>query len=661
MARNLGRNAGSREDGRPLLSLAMIVRNEEATLPGCLEAARDAVDEIVIVDTGSTDRTVEIATSFGARVAHFEWCDDFSAARNAALDLVTARWVLHLDADEELDGARELRSRVEHLGHDTWTVELPIVSLQDPQHRRRDLASFQKRIFRSEPQIRFERPIHEEIVNPRGGRRDRWDQPVIWHSGYADSEARRAKIIERNLPILRKAFEEDPRNPVYALQLALLQSDVNKTLSYYESALRMLNPEQRKSELFHMATIRLIERLSEAGRPNEAIMLGADLLRADATPDVAALTGQLLVRAGQLERAETVLRIALELPASTTSHFILGSSTWLPRLTLGELERRRGRFSEGAAWVKQAAALDPPGVDLQPRLAVLHAMAGDWGAAARALGMPARTDRIELLERAALRAIEDGDAPIAADAYRALQKMRNEPGDALALARLFATAGVVADAVSLLRSAVERFPGNAGLWLEMALIEEGAGRHHEALAAAEKAIEIDADLLDAWLLKARSLGEMLDWRGASESAARAIALDPSSTDAIVQRTRALARLQDLQEAYDLIYPFATAHPENVAFASALSDVLNYAGEYDEAVNVLAQAIDREPDDPDLYVTLGRLLGRVGRYQDALNAREVALSKGAKPSLLNEAMKLVLQAMGRAGVEVPSPVQSVFRA
>jgi len=81
----------------------MIVKNEEATLGHCLESVRGLVDETVVVDTGSTDGTAEVAGRFGARLHQYQWCDDFSAARNEALRHITGDWVLVLDADEAID------------------------------------------------------------------------------------------------------------------------------------------------------------------------------------------------------------------------------------------------------------------------------------------------------------------------------------------------------------------------------------------------------------------------------------------------------------------------------------------------------------------------------------------------------------------------------
>ncbi|HYF75279.1 MAG TPA: glycosyltransferase family 2 protein, partial [Candidatus Nitrosocosmicus sp.] len=85
------------------VSLCMIVKNEEKFLENCLKSVKDFVDEMIVVDTGSADRTVEIAKSHNARVFYFEWINDFAAARNYALDQATGEYVLVMDADEYLE------------------------------------------------------------------------------------------------------------------------------------------------------------------------------------------------------------------------------------------------------------------------------------------------------------------------------------------------------------------------------------------------------------------------------------------------------------------------------------------------------------------------------------------------------------------------------
>jgi glycosyltransferase involved in cell wall biosynthesis len=92
---------------KPRLSVCMIVKNEERFLGQCLASVKDIADELIVIDTGSTDRTVEIAREHGAHVGHFEWCNDFAAARNASIAPATGDWILFLDADEGLSPAEK--------------------------------------------------------------------------------------------------------------------------------------------------------------------------------------------------------------------------------------------------------------------------------------------------------------------------------------------------------------------------------------------------------------------------------------------------------------------------------------------------------------------------------------------------------------------------
>src|SRR3989344_8298667 len=112
-------------DQKPLLSLCMIVRDEEKDLESCLKAVKDHVDEIVIVDTGSKDKTVEIAKKFTSKVFHFEWCDDFSAARNESLKHATGDWILVLDADERISkkDLEEIRKLIKNKNEDGYALQ----------------------------------------------------------------------------------------------------------------------------------------------------------------------------------------------------------------------------------------------------------------------------------------------------------------------------------------------------------------------------------------------------------------------------------------------------------------------------------------------------------------------------------------------------------
>jgi tetratricopeptide (TPR) repeat protein len=141
------------------LSLCMIVKNEAANLPRCLGSVKDVIDQIVVLDTGSTDRTPEIAQSFGAEVHHLPWNNDFAAARNESLKFAQGDWILVLDADEVLaaDVMPLLRRAMQQ--ENALVINLvrqEVGATQSPY-------SLVSRLFRNHPQIQFSRPYHAMV------------------------------------------------------------------------------------------------------------------------------------------------------------------------------------------------------------------------------------------------------------------------------------------------------------------------------------------------------------------------------------------------------------------------------------------------------------------------------------------------------------------
>lgn len=177
----------------PLLSLCMIVRNEEDDLPGCLGDVAPLVDEIVIVDTGSTDRTVEVARELGARVVESTWHDDFARARNEALTEARGRWILSLDADERLDymnGHRLLRSiRVADAATEEEILALAIVLESEVGKEGSGIKTRHvfPRVFRNLPEIRWKGALHEQVVHASTELMDRTrlTDVLVQHLGYA--------------------------------------------------------------------------------------------------------------------------------------------------------------------------------------------------------------------------------------------------------------------------------------------------------------------------------------------------------------------------------------------------------------------------------------------------------------------------------------------
>jgi hypothetical protein len=195
---------------RPKLSLAMIVKNEARCLVRCLRSVTKIVDEIVIVDTGSTDSTVRIAQEFNATVAHFDWADDFSAARNYALGKTTGDWILVLDADEFVTEALALEIRKLVQGSPA-IGRLKIVSDFRRNGQCQRSQSFVSRLF---PRgARFAGRIHEQIVSslPRVNL-----QGELSHDGYLETNK-----SDRNVKLLLAELEREPDSAYLLFQLAL--------------------------------------------------------------------------------------------------------------------------------------------------------------------------------------------------------------------------------------------------------------------------------------------------------------------------------------------------------------------------------------------------------------------------------------------------------
>jgi glycosyltransferase involved in cell wall biosynthesis len=200
------------------LSLALIVKNEARCLARCLRSVQGAVDEIVVVDTGSVDDTARIARGFQAKVADFAWVDDFSAARNFALAQTTGDWILVLDADEHASPAlaAELRS---FIANRPAIGRLKIVSDFRRNSQTMRSQAFVSRLF---PRgAHFEGRIHEQLVSAL----TRLDlQGELWHDGYLEPTK-----SERNMRLLEQELKRSPGDVYLRFQLALEHASLNQT------------------------------------------------------------------------------------------------------------------------------------------------------------------------------------------------------------------------------------------------------------------------------------------------------------------------------------------------------------------------------------------------------------------------------------------------
>ena len=197
----------------PLISLCMIVRDEEQRLAACLRSVRGLVDEVVLVDTGSSDATMELARELGCRLFEQPWQDDFSKARNASLEHARGAWVLILDADEVLscEDGFDLRAIL----REEKDLDFGMLKVITPDHtgEREEVRAI--RLFRNGRGYRFRYPVHEQIdIRDARGR----ELPVgVLHLGCLDEARTRARQA-RYLEMLSSLPENDPHRIVFSLR-----------------------------------------------------------------------------------------------------------------------------------------------------------------------------------------------------------------------------------------------------------------------------------------------------------------------------------------------------------------------------------------------------------------------------------------------------------
>lgn len=383
------------------LTLCMIVRNEEPRLAECLNSAKGAVEEIVIVDTGSTDGTVAIAESFGARVVAYPWDDDFSAARNFALEQVNSDWVLQLDADEALEAEDLPQLREFILRDDLDAVFVAIHNYErGPEGQRRTVVHAYPRLFRCRPEIRYQGLVQEFLTDLKA---TAFSGIRIYHYGYDCSEEELMARRQRNERICRLHLERDPENAIACFNLAgvyLCDGRLDEAREYLERASKLIEPQDRRLRHFYLMTLHYLAGLCGAkGEMDLAIGYCQQALQAEPDYlDPLFMLGEFHFRMGKEREAEDAFQGFLELrerlarqPARPLFAQSRLNSHDHVHLRLGTLYHNRGKLTQAEQHYQQAVAANPSSLNANLHLARFYtqrldvAKAKQYLAAARRL------------------------------------------------------------------------------------------------------------------------------------------------------------------------------------------------------------------------------------------------------------------------------------
>ena len=346
------------------LSLCMIMKNEEEHLSRCLESVQGVVDEIVIVDTGSTDRSVEIAERYGATVLHEAWEGDFAKPRNTAIDAATGDWILVLDADEELVDGRKLLPFLQD-------PELEGYSLREVNFIGEDVgieavvnAAF--RVFRNRPEYRYEGALHEQVmgrVDPDGGVTTRFLGIEIRHYGYLDKTSRDRRKTDRNMAIVMEEVRRKPKDSFTLFNAGVEFQRIDehdKALEYFQRSFKTL-PSLR-AYYASLLVRNIVASLKSLERYDEALEVLKDALQAypDFT-DLHYLQGQIHMERREYRAAIRSFRRAIELGDHGGDRYLAqsGMGSFYSWYALGSLHEQMGDIHEAVRSFRKSISSAP--------------------------------------------------------------------------------------------------------------------------------------------------------------------------------------------------------------------------------------------------------------------------------------------------------------
>lgn len=225
------------------LSVCIISKNEEKNIARCLSSVINIADEIILVDTGSTDSTVQIAKMFGAKVIYHEFNNDFATSRNISIENATSDYILYLDCDEELDfiDSKKIKTTIEeneYLNYEGYTLNLINVTNNQVGMKTPSL-----RIFKNRQEYKFKGRIHEiiqpSIVNLKGEDCFLVTDLKFYHYGYDENIENIKRKSKRNLEILN-SYDESEKDGFYYYNLAneyLRIKENQKSIECYEKCM----------------------------------------------------------------------------------------------------------------------------------------------------------------------------------------------------------------------------------------------------------------------------------------------------------------------------------------------------------------------------------------------------------------------------------------
>lgn len=350
-----------------LLSLCMIVKNEAGIILNCLKSVKDVVDEMIVVDTGSSDGTGEIAESFGAKVYKYEWDDSFADARNYSLSKADGDWILIMDADDVLDPADKgkLLSTVRNSPTDVGLYCLRTLCYSgDAPNAGNVLINLNIRLIRNRMGFRYKGRIHEQVCTDDGGKGKYKIAAAdirFHHYGYLNSYIKKKDKHKRNIALIQKELDENPNDAFMLFNMGneyLTLNAPEKALSYYMESFKKFDPEAGFSSTLLIRMIVANEYLHCYGDMIKLAKLG--IKNYPQITDFEYLMADAYCRRGDTGKAVRLFGKCIKMgPAPVNTNGNAGTGTFKPHFALGEIYRQLGDLKKAVSHYRMAVKSCP--------------------------------------------------------------------------------------------------------------------------------------------------------------------------------------------------------------------------------------------------------------------------------------------------------------
>lgn len=335
------------------ISLCMIVKNEEKNLYKCLNSVKKYVDEIIIVDTGSNDKTKEIAKQFTQSIYDFAWSDDFSKARNFSLEKAKYDWILVLDGDEEIIQFDDIKVKEIIKEYPKYIGRIKRLNIIDRRNKENDAIYtewvnrfFDKKFFY------YQGNIHEQILPLRYEDVKTVNIPIIInHVGYMEEQLKLTDKIERNIGMLKSALDKNDKDPYINYQLGkslYMKKEYEKANIFFEKSLE--NIESIKYEYVLDLVLTYGYSLINSNKFNEALNLINYEKYYENITDFMFLKGIILMNSGMFKEAVETFLICIKMGEGD----IDGINSYKALYNIGVIYECLGIIDEALSYYKKA-------------------------------------------------------------------------------------------------------------------------------------------------------------------------------------------------------------------------------------------------------------------------------------------------------------------